>query len=190
VAALLTADDVPLTWQASMIHVGPIARECDISLVDIVGEAFLGVTPQGLMRGWDEQGYVSYREWENAEAWLARADAVVLSDEDLDGHQELVARYAAQTQVLIVTHGPGGCTVHTDGRQKHFRAPEATHLLDPTGAGDIFAAAFFILFHRTRHLEQAARFANCIAAGSVARRGLAGIPTDEEIAHCTAILGD
>jgi sugar/nucleoside kinase (ribokinase family) len=56
--------------------------------------------------------------------------------------------------------------------------------VDPTGAGDIFAAAFFFRLHATRDPWEAARFATNLAALSVARVGLEGIPTAEEVQSC------
>jgi sugar/nucleoside kinase (ribokinase family) len=53
--------------------------------------------------------------------------------------------------------------------------------VDATGAGDIFAAAFFIRLFSTRDPWEAARFATLIASHSVTRMGLNGIPTPQEI---------
>jgi sugar/nucleoside kinase (ribokinase family) len=63
---------------------------------------------------------------------------------------------------------------------RRFRPPQEQEV-DPTGAGDIFAAAFFTRLYLTRDPWEAARFANQVAATSVTRRGLEGIPTAEEI---------
>ncbi len=56
--------------------------------------------------------------------------------------------------------------------------------MDATGAGDIFAAAFFERLYQTKDAWEAARFATNLAAYSVTRNGLHGIPTHEEIEHC------
>jgi sugar/nucleoside kinase (ribokinase family) len=56
--------------------------------------------------------------------------------------------------------------------------------VDATGAGDIFAAAFFTRLYLTRDPWEAARFATQLAAYSVMRVGLEGIPTPEEIQAC------
>jgi sugar/nucleoside kinase (ribokinase family) len=54
----------------------------------------------------------------------------------------------------------------------------------PTGAGDIYAAAFFFRLYTTRDPWEAARFATSLASFSITRSGLAGIPTQEEIQAC------
>jgi len=59
--------------------------------------------------------------------------------------------------------------------------PRPARLVDPTGAGDVFAAAFFIRLSQTRDPWEAARFATQVAARSVTRRGMESTPTREEM---------
>lgn len=187
VAETLVPSMVPANWRTTLVHLGPVVRECDPALVNAFDDAFAGITPQGWMRRRDRAGHVSRRPWKEAEALLARADAVVLSKEDVEGDEALVARYAAQTRLLVVTQGAGGCTVYTAGQSRHSPAPSVNEV-DPTGAGDIFAAAFFVWLQRSGDPWAAARFANCVAAQSVKRVGLAGIPTPDEITRCARAL--
>ena len=193
VADMLTPDMIPSHWRvvpaSGVVHVGPVARECDVALTETWGDGFVGVTPQGWMRRWDEQGNVSGSLWEEPGPWLARADAVVLSDEDVGGDEALVARYAAQSRLLVVTHGVVGCTVYVEGESRSFVAPDV-HQVDPTGAGDIFAAAFFVCLQRQGDPWMAARFANCIASNSVMRAGLASTPKPGEVACCEHLFID
>jgi len=172
---------VPDAWQrTSIIHVGPIANEIDAVLPRDFSPVLFGVTPQGWMRQRAEDGRVSRSEWENAEPVLQRADAVVMSREDVNGDDELIEHMAHQTCILVVTEASAGCVLHWNGDRRRFRAPEV-HEVDATGAGDVFAAAFFIRLLKTRDPWEAARFATLIAARSVTRVGLAGIPTLQEI---------
>ena len=69
------------------------------------------------------------------------------------------------------------------GDRRHFPAPKMDEV-DSTGAGDIYAAAFFTRMYTTRDPWEAARFATQFAAYSVTRPGLAGIPTQSEIQAC------
>ena len=188
VAKTLVPQAVPAHWRAAIVHLGPVARECDLALAGAFGDAFLGITPQGWMRRWDQAGRVSYGRWEEAEQLLPRADAVVLSEEDVASDDALVTRYAAQTRLLVVTRGAAGCTVHREGEVRHFPAP-AVDEVDPTGAGDIFAAAFFVSLQRTGSPWTAAHFANCVAAASVSRVGLTGTPSPDEVAGCALTWG-
>jgi len=143
----------------------------------------VGVTPQGWMRGWDEHGRVEAKVWENSEQVLGQAGGVVLSVEDVRRDLEQVERMAHHTRLLCLTEGESGAVLYWNGDRRRFRSP-AIEEADATGAGDIFAAAFFVRLYQTRDPWEAARFATSLAAYSVARAGLDGIPTREEIEHC------
>lgn len=175
---------VPEAWRrASIVHLGPIANEVDALLPEVFSPALLGLTPQGWMRQWDAEGRVSRAAWENAELALARAHAVVISREDVDGDDELIEHLAHQTRVLAVTEGAAGAVLFWHGDRRRFRAPEMKEV-DATGAGDVFAAAFFVRLFKTRDPWEATRFATLVASRSVTRVGLDGIPTPREIEEC------
>jgi sugar/nucleoside kinase (ribokinase family) len=176
--------NIPETWRnASIIHLGPIANEMDTVLPKGFSPSLLGITPQGWMRQWDTEGLVSTGEWRNADSALTRAGAVVLSREDIRENEELIEYMAHQTRVLVVTEGAAGCVLYWNGDRRRFRAPEVKEV-DATGAGDIYATAFFIRLFNTRDPWEAARFATLIASNSVTRVGLAGVPTLQEIEQC------
>lgn len=189
VAETLRPEMVPPDWRAAIVHLGPVARECDPALIDAFNDSFIGLTPQGWMRRWDRAGHVGRRRWESAGELLARADAVVLSEEDVAGDRALVAQCAAQTPLLVLTQAAAGCTVYQDGKPRHLPVTPM-HEVNATGAGDIFAAAFFVWVHRTGDPWMAARFADCIAARSVTRDGLASAPNPDEVDRCERMLGE
>jgi sugar/nucleoside kinase (ribokinase family) len=183
-ATRIDLERVPQAWRhASIIHLGPIASEVDDVLPESFSPALAGLTPQGWMRKWDAEGRVSMAEWPNAEAALARAGAVVISREDVADNEELIEQMAHQTHVLVVTEGPAGAVLFWNGDRRRFRAPKVPEI-DATGAGDIFAAAFFVRLFRTRDPWEATRFATLVASRSVTRVGLEGIPTPREIEEC------
>lgn len=188
-AHLLTRSDVPEEWKASpIVHLGPIAQEIDLAVTGCFANALLGLTPQGWMRAWDEHGRVHPKVWEPPDALLQRADAVILSEEDVGGDLERVRGYADRTRLLVLTGGWKGSTVYYGGQVRAFPAPQVRER-DPTGAGDIFAAAFLTALHSTRDPWLSAQFANCVAAHSVERSGLDSIPTREEIEACRMRFG-
>jgi sugar/nucleoside kinase (ribokinase family) len=175
---------VPGTWRgASIIHLGPIANELDSLLPEGFSPALLGLTPQGWMRQWGADERVSPMEWQNAEIALRRAGAVVISREDVNGDEELIEHMAHQTRVLVVTEAAAGAVLYWNGDRRRFRAPQLPEV-DATGAGDVFAAAFFIRLLNTRDPWEATRFATLLASRSITRLGLDGIPTDSEIEEC------
>ncbi|GAB4461006.1 MAG: PfkB family carbohydrate kinase [Anaerolineales bacterium] len=184
----ITLDRVPAPWRsAPIIHLAPIADEVDSVLPRGFAPTLLGLTPQGWMRQWDSSGQVSPRQWTNSEAALTQADAIVLSREDVNGDDLLIEHMAQQTKILVVTEGAAGAVLYWHGDRRRFRAPSVNEV-DATGAGDIFAAAFFFRYLTTRDPWEAARFATLLASHSVAREGLAGIPTRLEIEQSMMVV--
>lgn len=183
-ATRIDFDRVPESWRnASIIHLGPIAGEMNSTLSEGFSPALLGLTPQGWMRQWGAAGRVSPTQWENADAALRRAGAVVISREDVNGDDELIEHMAHQTHVLAVTEAAAGAVLYWNSDRRRFRAPKVKEV-DATGAGDVFAAAFFVRLLTTRDPWEAARFATLVASCSITRVGLDGIPTPSEIEEC------
>ena len=183
-AAPILLDHIPQVWRSTpIIHLAPIARELDSSLAEKLSGSLVGITPQGWMRTWDEKGQVSASAWENSDQSLRHAGAVVLSVEDVNRNLELIEEMAHNTRILCQTEAEAGAVLHWNGDRRRFRPPVMDEV-DGTGAGDIFAAAFFVRLYHTRDPWEAARFATQLAARSVARIGLNGIPTAQEIEEC------
>ena len=172
---------VPEPWRnASIIHLGPVAQEVEPSLVRNFPSAFIGVTPQGWLRTWDQEGRVSIGEWPEAPFVLGRVGAAVISLEDVGGDEGRIEELASSCHILAVTEAAHGARLYWNGDVRRFPAPEVEEV-DPTGAGDVFAAAFFVRLFTTRDPWESARFATLLSAFSVTRPGLSGIPTMEEI---------
>ncbi len=183
-ASKIKIEHIPSVWRdAPIIHFAPIAQEFDASLVNFFPKSLVGVTPQGWMRAWNENGEVQASAWENSEQVLGQAGSVVMSVEDVNRNLELVELMAHQTRILCLTEGEAGAVLHWNGDRRRFRPPLVEEV-DATGAGDIFAAAFFTRLFNTRDPWEAARFATNLAAYSVTRVGLGGIPTQQEIENC------
>jgi sugar/nucleoside kinase (ribokinase family) len=180
-AATLETTSVPAEWRGSaIVHLAPVAGEFPLSLHAIFADSDLvGLTPQGWMRTWDDDGLVGYASWTPALPEIERVDVVIVGVEDVGGDEAELERLASACRLLVATEGPRGARVYWNRDVRRFPSPPADPL-DPTGAGDIFAASFFIRFHQTRDPWEAARFANMLASTSVSRRGLAGVPTLEE----------
>ncbi|MBW1801852.1 MAG: hypothetical protein JRJ85_14100 [Deltaproteobacteria bacterium] len=181
VAEPLGLSDVPPGWRTpTIIHLGPVADEVDPELIYRFRSEIIGLTPQGWHRCWDSSGEVTFTTWKTAREILPLATAVIVSVEDI-GDENTWDLYRHHCHLLVMTSGADGCTVRYRNKERHFptlRIPEK----DATGAGDIFAAAFFIRFHETAGDPwEAARFATRLAGPSVTRKGLGGIPGAAEV---------
>jgi sugar/nucleoside kinase (ribokinase family) len=176
--------DIPQAWLGSgILHVGPIAGEAKDLLGTEFPSSLVGLTPQGWLRSWDGDGRVHTGAWPEALQVLPKVDAAVISIEDVGGDEEQIEAMAEKCRVLAVTDGAAGARLYWNGDVRRFRALQVREV-DPTGAGDIFAAAFFWRYAHTRDPWSAARFATHLASYSVTRRGLDGIPTRAEIQTC------
>lgn len=185
VAPQIEPSAVPDEWtgpqsQVQIVHLGPVAQEfAGPELMELFPNALIGVTPQGWLRAWDESGKVRPIIWQQPEKVLRRAAALVLSNEDLPSGaegRELLDYYVELTPIVVMTQGPNGCFIFQNGTKYHVPAFEAQEI-DPTGAGDVFAASFFIKLRETNDALQAARFAHAAAACNIEKPGLAGVPT-------------
>jgi sugar/nucleoside kinase (ribokinase family) len=177
----IPSDSIPRNWRTpGIVHLAPVAREVDPLTIDTLSYSFLGITPQGWMRDWDENGNVEFLPWNDEASLLQSAEAIVLSMEDIGGDENLIADMAQLCRVLVLTDGPRGARVYWRGQQREFEAPNVEEI-DSTGSGDIFAACFFVRLQQTRDPWEAARFANFLAAASVTRTGLESVPGSEEI---------
>jgi hypothetical protein len=176
--------NIPDAWRhATIVHVGPIAGEAKSLVLGDFKTSLLGLTPQGWLRKWDSSGQVGQGEWPEAHEMLDRSGAAVISIEDVGGDEDRIESMAMACRVLAVTEGPAGARLYWNGDLRRFRAPSLEEV-DATGAGDIFATAFFWRLYMTRDPWAAARFATHLASFSVKRIGLEGIPTREEIQTC------
>lgn len=185
-AETISAADIPLQWRNTpIVHLGPVAQEVDPSLARAFPNSFVGVTPQGWLRDWDDEGRVFPCKWGDSASVLPYANAAILSLEDVSSDEEEIQKFAEAVPILVITFGETDARVYWNGDVRVFRPPEKEEV-DATGAGDIFATSFFVRYTQTRDPWEAARFATRIASNSVTRKGLQSIPTQDEIKTITS----
>jgi 1D-myo-inositol 3-kinase len=173
--------DLPPDWSdVPMVLLGPIAGELAPAWAAEFPNSIMGITPQGWMRRWDREGHVRPARWENAGDFLRRADAVILSREDAGGDDEYIAELAGQTRLLLVTDGWHPIVLCRAGGRQVIPARPAQEV-DPTGAGDVFAAAFLVRLAETADPVTAAHFATTVASMSVEAPGMANIPDRKRV---------
>jgi sugar/nucleoside kinase (ribokinase family) len=189
-AATITANMVPETWRsAPIVHLGPVDQEIDHGLLRIFPHSIIGLTLQGWLRDWDKQGKIHLSDWPESSFVLQNAHIAVLSLEDVEGDERRIEEMLSSMHILVVTEGKAGARVYWNGDMRRFSPPQV-YKGDATGAGDIFAAAFFTRYYQTRDPWEAAHFATLVAACSVTRPGLLGIPTRDEIEQdLTEVIG-
>ena len=189
-SASLSLTDVPLAWRAApIVHLAPLVQEIPPALCTNFPASLVCATGQGWLRGQDEVKNVVYRPHPDLETRLPCLGVLVLSLADVFGERAVLTHLLTSVKLGVETLGPAGCRVYQQDRVSHIPVrPEVE--VDPTGAGDIFAAAFFIRYHATGDPIQAAQFANACASLSVTKQGVDSIPTLAQVeAHCQELYG-
>ena len=172
---------VPDEWKnAEIAYLCPIADEVHPELVHCFNHALVGVTPQGWMRQWDESRQVRPKRWCSAQAILSHADVLILSVEDIAAYPQDLEQYIQWTRIVVLTKGRYGAIMYEDGVLLESAAYPANEV-DPTGAGDVFAAAFLMKYHETHSSPEALNFAHCVASFAVEGKGTTSIPTLEQV---------
>jgi pfkB family carbohydrate kinase len=184
----------------AILHLAPVARETP---VDWAGKAaFVGVTPQGLVRRWEQGEGVGLVQLD-APSLLGdvplvppgsdvlagditqvdldpallpeRFDAAVISEHECASCHGLFSAARRCEAVVAVTAGPRPTTVHMASTGATSVAqtppPPTVAMREDIGAGDVFAAAFFIALSEGRTPLEAAAAGNAAAALRVAGGG-------------------
>ena len=188
----ITVADVPPGWyDTPIVLLGPLAQEIAPNVVALFQRRsgrIIAATPQGWLRRWDANGRVWPTPWQTVEQILPLLDVLILSHDDLlpfaNGRRKeadaMLYEWSMHVPLLIATDGRHGATLIRRGIMQQFPAYKV-HEMDPTGAGDVFAAAFLVSLYRYNDPEQAVDFANCVASFSIEQEGVEGIPTLEMV---------
>jgi fructokinase len=117
------------------------------------------------------------------------AHIVKISEEEVEfltGSHEISRLWRPQTELIVVTHGPGGATFYTREGQAHVPG-FVVSAADTTGAGDAFVAALLTqtLEHGPgylEHLPDIVRFACAVGALTTLKKGaIPALPTRQQV---------
>jgi hypothetical protein len=172
----------------AILHLAPVALETPVAWA---GRAdFVGITPQGLVRRW-EPGESGAHPGEISAAELDPGllppyfNAAVISEQECPSCHALFAAARHCGACVAVTAGPRPATVHlpaADGGQaRQTSIPQIVAVRDDLGAGDVFAAAFFVALSERLAPLLAATFGNAAAAIRIAGIGPSAIGGRPEI---------
>jgi sugar/nucleoside kinase (ribokinase family) len=176
---------------ADVVHLAPVFGEIDIvAWKQAVRPARLAISVQGWVRqagppvapivlaplmgaevaAWARGNRVQPRPWDIDVESLRGVDIAFLSTEDLVGQGDLLDRLRQAVPLVVVTHGAQGCSMYGHGRVTRIGV-FATHEVDATGAGDIFAAAMLWALATGAGERAAARFGAAAASLAVEAQG-------------------
>ncbi|MFC2085616.1 PfkB family carbohydrate kinase [Bacteroidota bacterium] len=159
-ASRIEVQDVPMMWQAApIVHLGPIAQEVSPDFALGCPSPLCCATIQGWLRGRSSSSTVLVEVNAELHRSLRYFDVAIVSEEDVLDDATLINELAESARVLILTRGENGCDVFVEGERQRV-ATSRVDTADATGAGDIFAAAFFVAFGNHPNALLAAQFAN------------------------------
>ena len=136
---------------------------------------------------------------EQIEWGLHQADIVKISDEEIaflwglspeEGAQKLLAEYGVQ--LVYATLGPRGCRFANRQGSGEVASPAGIHVVDTTGAGDIFGGSAMSQFLKTgkapadltvEEMRAITRFACCAASLSTQTHGGIDSVPEERLVH-------
>jgi sugar/nucleoside kinase (ribokinase family) len=161
-----------LVVDTSILHIAPVARETPRCWQG--GADFVGLTPQGLVRSWaavgEEMGHVPLARAQLPE----RCDAIVISDVEYDSCAWITSDASGKPRnvTVAVTAASAPTAVHLpSGDVTHVEVPAIGRVRDDLGAGDVFAASFFVSLRTGLSPGEAVAFANAAAAVRIADHG-------------------
>ena len=183
---LATSGKIPVTsvppeWIGStIVHLAPVVHEITGEFSELFPRSLVGITPQGLLRDWDPSGLVYQSHWKGDDSLLSRSQIAIFSKDDISNDPTFLCRCLEQIPIVVVTEGERGAILYHQGKCSRFPAYPAQEV-DPTGAGDVFAASFLVEYHLTGDPHRSAAFACCAASFAVERAGLEGITSRDAI---------
>ena len=167
--------DVPAEWRAARaVVLGSVAHELDRSLFGTTSSAATVLVAQGYLREWSAEGAIRPREWEDADEIVPLVSAVVLSEDDVVGDLRAPRRWARNGRVYV-TLAERGVLVLDRGAETTIAGYPVARVVDPTGAGDAFAAGLAIALADGRPADDCARYANAVASFAVEGVGMDGL---------------
>jgi sugar/nucleoside kinase (ribokinase family) len=169
-----TRDDIEKVGEARWVHVGALARS-DFppeTLAELARDRKVSFDGQGLVRP-DRTGPLELDGDFDQEVLrhlsvlkLAEDEARALLGEAPD--EEALASLGVRE--VVVTLGSRGSLVFAEGRLERIAAQPVDGRIDPTGAGDAFAAAYLVSRSSGHRPAAAARRATALVAGLLGRR--------------------
>lgn len=158
---------------SDILHIAPVAQEITLEkLVEECRSRFVLLTPQGLVRKWDGLGArIELVPRGFSAAVASMMDVVVVSETEAPYVSELLGAVPRQGGLGVVTRGRRGCEVLTRDGSRVYTADPVRAMVDPTGAGDCFAATLTSEMFRGRPVPEAVRLATAAASLCVSGQG-------------------
>ncbi|MEM3403971.1 MAG: PfkB family carbohydrate kinase [Nitrososphaeria archaeon] len=184
-------------FDSKAFYIAPIMGEVDLELLKELRrkEITLMLDPQGLMRNIGEEGRIelTFNQGE-LEPVFELVDIVKIGNDEFQASNMEVKDVMEWLKDIGVSVG-----IVTRGKEKVTIASKNTIIEvptinvaveDPTGAGDVFGAAFLSEYLRGYDAAEAAKIANIAAGLKIRYKGPNGFPTRREVLRHKALQED
>jgi len=189
-------EDIPDPYfQAKKVALLPIFDELPYQTVArlAAGKSLVCMDPQGYLRSVGRGKRVVQKAWDAKERFLEKVDVLATSVPELEALAgtndpgkavRLLAGYGPQ--IVLVTREGGARTgfssfVYCGGRLHKVPAISPRAFVDPGGAGDSSATAFFIEYERTGDPSWSALFASAAASFVMEGFGASNFGTRDQV---------
>lgn len=156
---------------AEILMIAPVLNNIDAleikKMRDYFSKSFFCLLPQGFYRQIDSQGKVYKLNKGITAEIIENFDFICLSVKDVSDTHAKGLYWSEKGPVVIITRAGEGSSLYTNGNKTDMKAFAVANVSDPTGAGDIFAAAFTFAYLKSKDLYQSMLFANATAAYSL-----------------------
>lgn len=160
-----------LLGDAHIIIVAPIlpnvSKPFIVQLKALYPTSLFVLLPQGYYRKIEPDNTISYHDWDDPEHILSYFDIVIFSDKDDRCADEKAMKWSRGGPLVVITKEERGCSVFSQGKKENFPAMRVQKIIDSTGSGDIFSAAFAYEYVQSLNYQKSASFANAVAGFSL-----------------------
>ncbi|MEM0054031.1 MAG: carbohydrate kinase family protein [Nitrososphaeria archaeon] len=185
----LSPEDIPKEYLGSRAYyISPLMDEVTLNFLETIrfGGSVLMLDPQGIMRKVGEDGKVSIVfEEEHLVKFFEKVDIVKIGKDEaraigLNEKEILRLIRNSGARIGIVTRGKDPVIVSHENGIFEVNTIDV-NVEDPTGAGDVFGAAFLTEYLRSKNVKRAVKFANIAAGLKIRYRGPEGFPARKDI---------
>jgi sugar/nucleoside kinase (ribokinase family) len=146
----ITVDDLPVSLEASAIHLAPIDGEIGYDVAEAAKKSteVLSLDPQGLVRDFAPDGSVNSCSLADkrilglVDIYKSSSDEIKSVTDLSDLDEAIRGVHDCGVKIVIVTLGSAGVLVSGENDSHRVPACTPTKLVDPTGAGDVFMGGF------------------------------------------------
>ena len=172
---------IPKQWKKPKIFfAGPLLHEIPKDSINWFQADFSYIVPQGWFRRWGDDGIIEIISHMANNQFNKKWDLMVLSKEESKNlSKELLLSWA---KIICITKSSDGANIFCDnGEEFNISAIEVLDVVDPTGAGDIWATAMAIKLHSGSSIIESGNYASAAAALSIESFGYNSSLSSSEI---------